>query len=81
MRFVAPALFFAAAMYVRHYNSTHRQEKLLVPGLDLIPALQGDVIAQSEWSWVVLAAIGAILLVLSVFSAVRDAKAAEEPKF
>ena len=79
MRFFAPALFFGSAWYVRDYNTSHEQEKLLVPGLDLVPSLAGNIQAQAEWSPVVLAIVGSLFFAHALYMLVRSrASAAAE---
>lgn len=70
-RYLAPVVLFGAAFYVWHFNGTHDNQYLLLPFLDLVPALQGDVEAQAEWSWKGAAGLGALMLVWTLISDAR----------
>lgn len=47
MRFLTPALFLAATIYVAWYNETHIDRTLVLPGMDALagadPGAQGDM--------------------------------------
>jgi len=73
VRYVVPILFFAAAGFVWHYNSTHDSSWVLVPFLDLVPALADDLDAQAEWTWRILAGIGGVMLLWTIVQDVRRA--------
>lgn len=72
MRYFVPVVFFAAAAYVWWFNDTHTNEWLLVPFLDAIDSLRGDRDAQALWSWRILAGLGVLLLVWTIFGDLRS---------
>lgn len=74
MRYLVPVLVFAAAAFVWHYNATHDDSWLLFPFLDAIPSLRGDMEAQAEWSWRIMAGIGLLSLILTIVGDVRRRK-------
>lgn len=80
MRYVVPILFFAAAGFVWHYNSTHDSSWLLVPFLDLVPSLAGDLDGQAEWTWRILAGLGGVLLLWTIGQDVRGASRRREQR-
>jgi len=71
VRYLVPVLFFGGAGYVWHYNETHDDSWLLLPFLDMLASLEGDVEAQAEWTWRILVAIGALMLVWTFVDDVR----------
>ena len=64
---------FAGAWFVWHYNETHTDSFMLMPLLDHIPSLRGDIPAQAEWSWRVVALVGVLVLILNVVTHARSA--------
>ena len=71
MRYLFPVLCFALAGFVWYYNSTHTDSYLLFPFLDAVPPLRGDLDAQSTWSSILFASIGAIALIGTVIGDLR----------
>lgn len=67
-RYLAPIVLLGAAAYVWHFNGTHDDRYLLLPFLDLVPALAGDIPAQAEWSWKGVGALGVFLLLWTLVS-------------
>lgn len=67
IRYIASIFLFGVAWYVWNYNETHHGTSyMLLPLLDTFPQLDGDIPAQASWSWRIIAAIGAILLLVSI---------------
>jgi hypothetical protein len=71
VRYVVPVILFAAAAFVWHYNATHDDAWLLFPFLDLIPSLEGQKDEQADWSWKILAGLGALTLLIAIVGDVR----------
>jgi hypothetical protein len=63
MRFLTPALFLAAAIYVRHANATDPNRVLVLPLIDVIfPSTSGDPVAQGQ------ATVTALFVLAGVFA-------------
>jgi hypothetical protein len=73
LRYILPALGLAGATYVWHYNTTNRgTSALLLPLLDLVPSLRGNIDAQAMWTWIVAFAIVGIVLAVTVLGHVKE---------
>lgn len=72
MRFLTPVLFFAAAGYVQWFNTSHTDEVLMFPFIDVLyPDAAGDPHAMGEASAVLLAAIGMVSLLWHISASWR----------
>ena len=71
MRYIAPIFLFAVAGYVWHYNDTHTGSVMLLPFLDLIDSLEGDLQAQAQVTWKIVAGLAAALLAVAIFYDIR----------
>ena len=72
--FVVAALLFGVAWYVQHYNATHSDSYMLLPLLDGIPSLQGDIPAQADLSWKIVAAVGVVVLIANTVTVINRAR-------
>ena len=69
MRFVTPALFAAAAVYIGWYNAQHTDRALVLPFLDsLSPSVAGNMAAQGALT---VQVFGGLALVFTVREVVR----------
>lgn len=66
LKHAVPIVLFIAAGVVWHYNDTHAGSFMLLPFLDVIPPLRGNVPAQAEWSWRILAGLGVLVLLVNL---------------
>jgi hypothetical protein len=71
--YILAALLLGGGYYVWHFNETHATTYLLIPLLDNVPALRGDIEAQAEWSWRIVVGLGIFVLVATVVGQVRRA--------
>lgn len=74
LRYASALILFAAAAYVWHYNQTHDMSFMVFPFLDMIDSLEGDLEAQAAMSWKIVAAVGGIVLLVSMGTAVFDSR-------
>ena len=64
MRFLTPALFLIAALYVRHTNAADPNRVLVLPFIDVVaPGSAGDPVAQGQ------ATVTALFVLAGVFMA------------
>lgn len=78
MRYLVPVFLFAVAAFVYWYNVSHTDSYLLFPLLDMIPSLRGDLEAQADWSWKIMAGIGVISLIATILGDVRKRARAKD---
>jgi len=71
LRFLSPVVLFCVAGFVWHYNGTHTGSKVVVPFLDMVPALKGNIAAQVDASWKILAGLGVATLLYSIVDQLR----------
>ena len=71
MRYIAPIFLFIVAGYVWYYNDTHTGSVMILPLLDLIESLEGDLQAQAQVTWKIVAGIGAVALFFAIFYDIR----------
>lgn len=69
-RWLNPILFFAAAFYLNHYNSTHTGSALVFPFIDAAvgPRLED----QKTASFTVLIALGVFTTLIALYDTWRD---------
>ncbi|MDP2314921.1 MAG: hypothetical protein Q8P41_18625 [Pseudomonadota bacterium] len=76
MRFLTPALFAAAAVYVGWQNAQHTDRALVLPFLDVVaPGTAGNVAAQGALSVNILWGLAAVFTLWELFRMRRDRKA------
>jgi hypothetical protein len=64
MRFLTPALFLAAALYVRHANATDANRVLVLPLIEVFfPSTTGEPVAQGQATVTALFVLAAIFAV------------------
>jgi len=68
VKYLVPLFLFAVAGFVWHYNQTHTGSFMLLPLIDGIPSLRGDLPAQATWSWRIIAGIGILVLVINLMT-------------
>lgn len=73
MRFVTPALFAAAAVYIGWYNAQHTDRALVLPFLDsLSPGLAGNMAGQGALTVQIFAGLAIVFTVREVVRALRS---------
>jgi hypothetical protein len=78
LKTAVPLILFVTAGAVWYYNSSHTDSALVIPLLDLIPSLRGDIHAQAAWSWRIVAGLGGIVLLINLVTGGRRKQDAEE---
>ncbi len=72
LRYIWPALFFAASFYIKYYNDGHSDSQLILPFIDSIfPSLAGDPKAMGARSFQIALAISGGLLLWEILEHVR----------
>jgi hypothetical protein len=72
LRFLIPVVLFCVAGFVWHYNDTHTSTKVMFPLLNLVPGLKGNLAAQVDASWKVLAGLGVATLLYCIVTWVQS---------
>jgi hypothetical protein len=73
MRWITPVVLFASAGFVLWRNQPGSHQVVLFPFMDVIaPWTAGDLTAQGHASAGLLAALGAVTLVIAVVQTLRD---------
>jgi hypothetical protein len=73
-RWTNPLIFFGAAVRVAWYNASHEGSQLLFPFTEKLT--DGDVTRAGALSWMLFAAIGALLACWAIVATIRDHRAA-----
>ena len=71
LKYFVVLFLFGVAAFVWHYNATHTGSYMLLPLLDLVPALEGDIPKQADWSWRIVVGVGVFVLLLNIYSDLR----------
>ena len=78
LRYLVPLLLVATAGFVWNYNETHTSSYMLLPLLDSIPSLRGDLEAQAAWSWKFIGGLGVLVLLFNLATTRRRTPPASE---
>lgn len=68
LKYTVPVLLFAAAGFVWYYNQNHTDSVMLLPFLDALPNLRGNLAEQAAWSWRLIAGVGLLVLVINIMT-------------
>lgn len=77
-RYIGPAIFLAAAVWVYQHNQGASGSILLLPFVDLVPGYEEDVVAQGRLSWQILLGLGGFYLLTRVVGHLRELRARKD---
>ena len=79
-RYVPAVVLWLFAAGAWQYNSTHRNTKLLIPGIDQVPAWSDSLHMQGNATVGVLAGAGVLLFLIAGFTSFSDYRKSKKPK-
>ena len=72
LKYVVPVLVIGGGIFIWSFNQNNNGTLVLLPFLDAIPQLTGDLPAQADWTWRAIVGLGGLVFLVTLVSDLRE---------